>query len=217
MAPYCDTEYPKPYVSAENIDKGERWSIDIAKQLEETNYGLVCVTPDNINAPWILFESGALSKSIQNSRVSPIMFGLEPSDFTKSPVLQFQLTRFAEDEILKLLNSINNSGPEPERVSQDVLKKSFSRAWAELSASVASVPLESLQRQGIETRLTDKGSAISPSTESAIQELLTISRSQIKILNSPPELLPPEYLERIFAPDQVGFRSGYRPSLVARH
>ena len=84
----------RPYMSAEDIDKGERWSLDIAKQLEETNFGVICMTPENINAPWVLFEAGALSKSMERSRVSPLLFGLSPSDFSKSPLLQFQLTIF---------------------------------------------------------------------------------------------------------------------------
>lgn len=79
-------------MSAENIDKGDRWSIDISKQLEETHFGIICMTPNNLGAPWILFEAGALSKSIEKARVSPLLFGVGPSDFTSSPLLQFQLT-----------------------------------------------------------------------------------------------------------------------------
>src|SRR6476660_2121519 len=76
----------RPYMSAESIDKGERWSIDIAKQLEETNYGVICVTPENKEAAWILFEAGALSKSIERARVSPLAFGVSAADFTNSPL-----------------------------------------------------------------------------------------------------------------------------------
>jgi hypothetical protein len=113
----------RPYMSAENIDKGERWSIDIAKQLEETNYGIICMTPENIDAPWVLFEAGALSKSIKRSRVSPLLFSLSPSEFTKSPLLQFQLTMFKKDDFYKLLQSVNNSAPDAERLRDEVLRK----------------------------------------------------------------------------------------------
>lgn len=186
----------KPYMSAENIDKGERWSIDIATQLQETNYGLVCITPDNINAPWINFESGALSKSIQQSRVSPIIFGLEPSDLAKSPLLQFQLTQFKKEEISKILLSMNNAAPEPERVNSDVLEKSFNRAWNELETSVSAVVLERPQSNS-ESNKVLKDDTATDSIKDAIQETLTISRSQLRILNSPSEILPLEYMENI--------------------
>lgn len=33
-----------PYVSSEDIDKGSRWSTDIADELDESTYGILCVT-----------------------------------------------------------------------------------------------------------------------------------------------------------------------------
>lgn len=75
----------EPYVSSEDIDKGTRWSIDIAKELEDSSFGILCVTPQNLNAPWLNFEAGALSKAFENSFVSPFLFGLKPSDLKKSP------------------------------------------------------------------------------------------------------------------------------------
>lgn len=41
-----------PYVSSEDIDKGARWSTDIAKELEDSTFGILCVTKDNLEAPW---------------------------------------------------------------------------------------------------------------------------------------------------------------------
>ena len=34
----------EPYVSSEDIDKGARWSTDIAKELEDSTFGILCVT-----------------------------------------------------------------------------------------------------------------------------------------------------------------------------
>ncbi len=44
-----------PYVSSEDIDKGARWSTDIAKELSDSTFGIVCVTRDNLSAPWLTF------------------------------------------------------------------------------------------------------------------------------------------------------------------
>src|SRR5579863_2718491 len=82
----------EPYVSSEDIDKGTRWSIDIAKELENSSFGILCVTPQNLDAPWLNFEAGALSKAFNTASVSPFLFGLKPSDLKKSPLLQFQST-----------------------------------------------------------------------------------------------------------------------------
>ena len=45
-----------PYVSSEDIDKGARWSTDIATELEDSTFGILCVTKENLNAPWLCFE-----------------------------------------------------------------------------------------------------------------------------------------------------------------
>lgn len=141
----------RPYMSSENIEKGERWSQDIAQQLQDTDFGIVCVTPDNITAPWILFESGALSKSMEDGRVWPIIFGLSPSDLSKSPLLQFQLTQFGSEDIRKLLVSMNNAAPEPERVSTDLLGRVFLRGWSEVEKLVNEVDLSSSKASESET------------------------------------------------------------------
>src|SRR5258708_34410512 len=65
----------RPYMSAENINKGQRWSVDISKQLEETHFGVICMTPENLKAPWVLFEAAPLSKRRVKARGAPLLDG----------------------------------------------------------------------------------------------------------------------------------------------
>ena len=37
---------------------------EIAKALDETKFGVFCVTPENQGEPWLNFEAGALSKTV---------------------------------------------------------------------------------------------------------------------------------------------------------
>jgi len=69
----------EPYVSSEDIDPGVRWGVDIAGQLDDTEFGVLCVTRNNVTAPWLNFEAGALSKSVERSRVVPFLIDLSPS------------------------------------------------------------------------------------------------------------------------------------------
>lgn len=48
-----------PYVSSEDIQKGTNWNRDISKELESTDFGIICLTKGNAKAPWINFEAGA--------------------------------------------------------------------------------------------------------------------------------------------------------------
>ena len=97
-----------PYVSSEDIDKGTRWASDISKELAGASLGIICLTRSNLAAPWILFEAGALSKSIERSRVVPLLIDISPSD-VEGPLVQFQATSITEEEIRKMVNDINTS------------------------------------------------------------------------------------------------------------
>ena len=55
----------KPWLSSADIDKGARWSSDIAVRLQSARAGIICLTPGNLRSEWILFEAGALSRSFK--------------------------------------------------------------------------------------------------------------------------------------------------------
>lgn len=174
----------QPYVSSEDIDKGARWSSDIAGELHESTYGLICLTRDNINAPWINFEAGALGKSIDKARVSPFLFRIRRSE-VEGPILQFQSTIFEKEDVLKLLKSVNDAcgadGLEDSR-----LERSFEVWWPELERQLNEVPQEQ----------TSETPAPMPSEEISrvLEEVLELTRNNHKLLRSPEAILPPDYI-----------------------
>lgn len=60
-----------PYVSSEDIDKGARWSTDIAQELELSAFGILLITKENLNAPWINFEAGARGLARSDTSTTP--------------------------------------------------------------------------------------------------------------------------------------------------
>ncbi|MDT5156014.1 MAG: hypothetical protein QOH51_371 [Acidobacteriota bacterium] len=128
----------KPWMSGTDINKGGRWITELASQLEQTQIGLICLTPDNLTKPWILFEAGALSKTQPNTYVCTFLIDLEPSDL-EGPLAQFQTTIFDEGDIRRLLETINQA------LSDDALDKStfdkvFDRAWPDLEKQLNEIP-----------------------------------------------------------------------------
>src|SRR5262245_10836217 len=69
----------EPWMSAEDIDAGARWNSELTNKLAETRFSVICLTKDNQQAPWILFEAGALSKTIEKTYVIPYLIDMEPS------------------------------------------------------------------------------------------------------------------------------------------
>ena len=89
-----------PWMSATDMDKGARWRTVISTQLEESDFGIVCLTRDNMESPWLLFEAGALSKFQQASRVCTFILDAEPSE-VREPLAQFQSTSTTRAEVFQ--------------------------------------------------------------------------------------------------------------------
>ena len=128
----------EPWMSAEDVDKGLRWSSEIAVQLEDTRFGIICLTPENLESVWILFEAGALSKTIDRAFVCPFLFGLELSD-VRGPLTQFQATKAEKEDIKRLILTINKALGD-DRLASDKVEKAFEHWWPEIARSLKNVP-----------------------------------------------------------------------------
>lgn len=92
----------KPWMSSEDIEKGARWSTEIAEKLESCQIGVLCITKENFKEPWINFEAGALSKRLGESKVCTLLLDLKATDIS-GPLVQFQATpAINKDEIKKI-------------------------------------------------------------------------------------------------------------------
>jgi len=127
-----------PWMSEHDIDKGARSIPAISKELE-TQFGIICLTPENLNAPWLLFEAGALSKSQDDSSVCTLLYNLEHVD-VQGPLSQFQHTKAIEEDVRKLLQAINKASTDTSITDQQ-LQVSFNRGWPELAEKLRSIPL----------------------------------------------------------------------------
>lgn len=126
-----------PWMSEEDIKKGTRWSAELASELEKTRVGIICVTPENLNAPWILFEAGALSKTLNKTYVCPYLYKLEKMELV-GPLSQFQATKADKADTKKLLATINSATDHP--LSEKQLEDTFKRWWPELDRRLKRIP-----------------------------------------------------------------------------
>lgn len=121
-------------MSDRDIEKGQRWFEQIGRTLESHHFGIICTTPENYTAPWLLFEAGALSKSLGEARVCPLLLGLSHGELT-GPLQQFQATIVAHDDMFKLVRTINTQLGDA-KLEPDVLRDCFQRFWPDLEAEM---------------------------------------------------------------------------------
>lgn len=124
-----------PWISTHDIHKGTIWFDEINNQLAKINAGIVFLTNDNKNNPWILFESGALAKGLSSSRVYVVLVDLEPKDI-QPPLSQFNATSITnKDDFRKLMFSINSS-LDDSKLNEIVFEKVFNKFWDDFKAEI---------------------------------------------------------------------------------
>ena len=125
----------KPFVSSEDVGKGRRWPLGLAQALESSDVGIICLTRDNRAAEWLLFEAGAISKSVKDGHACTLLLGgLKPSDVT-GPLSLFQHTVFEKVDFKKLMLAINEALGK-EQIQETVLNTLFEKLWPDIEEKV---------------------------------------------------------------------------------
>lgn len=143
----------EPWVSTA-IDKGSRWEPEIARNLDQAGLGIVCITSDNQESRWLLFEAGALAKRFEE-KVCTFLLDVAPAEVAP-PLGQFQHTIAEKADVWALIQSINKT-VEAEKFKPrpaDDLESHFKDLWpkfedviAEQRAAATKKPKERDQRE----------------------------------------------------------------------
>lgn len=130
----------QPYFTPSDIEKGARWASEIAAELSNAQVGILCITRDNLHSDWVMFEAGALSKSLEKSHVCPILFGISNADLA-GPLKQFQTTEFNRGEMHKLMATVNGRLGES-KLPQKTFDGVFDMWWPTLEQKVGEIMQE---------------------------------------------------------------------------
>ncbi|MFI7219150.1 toll/interleukin-1 receptor domain-containing protein [Micromonospora maritima] len=163
-------QHSDPWMSDQEITSGARWNDLLAEALEQSDFGLVCVTRKNQSAPWLMFESGALAKHLKTARLVPLCIDLAPSEIT-SPLQSFQARTLDREGIYRLVQDLSALAKQPvPRESVDML---FEAMWPKLEPKIAAAN-------------NSEGSPERPkrSTEDMLVELVTRMRDIERSLES---------------------------------
>lgn len=129
----CMIQDLEPFMSQHDLASGGRWTEQLSKELEQSNFGIVCLTPDNLQSPWILFEAGALTKHVGGRACCLLLRGLGLADVS-GPLSQFQNRTFTREEFQKLLFDMNELLDES--LEEPNLQMIFDKWWPDLNEEV---------------------------------------------------------------------------------
>lgn len=156
----------QPWMSNEDIAAGSRWLAEVSFELNDAKVGILCVVPENQVSPWLLFEAGALSKTLDQTYVCPLLYEMNPGQLS-GPITQFQATTFNNEGMLKLLQMLNQALGDnsiPETALADVLRV----WWPELEELLSKMP------PATEPEVPQRAE------NDMLEEILEISREQLR-------------------------------------
>jgi len=121
-----------PWTSSVDLAAGPKWVRQIEYELRETRAGIVCLTPENLQAPWLLVGTGALWA--RGSVIIPYLLDFAPTELT-GPLARFQAVQAGREGTWQLVQTLNRMLDE-RSVSPQVLTEAFDRAWPTLESRV---------------------------------------------------------------------------------
>ena len=181
----CIIQSVEVFFSPDDIEKGENWNTKVSTELLECKYGIICLTKENVSAPWIHFESGALAKAL-DSRVATLMINVTPT-YIKGPLSRYQATKLDKDDFFQLIKNINEQLET--QLNIEVLKTLFNTLWDKINNDFKN--------------LLEKYQDISPKkkkgikNDEALDEILLLLRKLNSTVSSPTNILPPDYISGI--------------------
>jgi hypothetical protein len=113
----CETLSEEVFIS-DDLEKGTTWFEFITKQLRTSTAGIVCLTAENLDSPWLHFEAGALASHFaQADTTNPSLVSDQPGRlFTllhkvtaaelKGPISAYQATSTTRQEMSKLVSDL---------------------------------------------------------------------------------------------------------------
>src|SRR5262249_2203724 len=159
------------YFSDTDIEVGSRWYHSIVDNHEKSDAGLLILTPENITRQWIMFEAGAMARSVTQARVCPILFGITKSELNLNggPLSFFQAAEFTEDDFRKLQKTINSG-----RLGEADLVEVFDAWWPKLKQRIEAITI------------APQPALKEPSEKELLQEILGLTRSLVRELQPLP-------------------------------
>ena len=130
-----------PWMSETDIRAGADWLASLRRELNDGGFGIICLTHEGAHAPWIMFEAGALAKSVDTARVCPYLIDMEPGDIPAGPLTIFQAKQANEAGTKDLVGSVNDAIEAAQgKLEADRLDRAFQARWHTLAESLGALP-----------------------------------------------------------------------------
>jgi hypothetical protein len=131
----------RPWLSTSEIQAGDRWAAEIEMGLEGAVFGIICITPQNINSRWINYEAGAISRQVDGvkTKVAAMLIDYSSPTELDMPLSQFNAVLPTNSGFEDLALSINSALEDRDRRDVGDLIYLNGILWEELSRQLDAI------------------------------------------------------------------------------
>lgn len=131
------------FVSTQDIASGEDWYNKIKSELKKSSLGIMIITKENVKAPWLYFEAGAMIGNYV--KVIPLLVNCDQQSLEKSPIRVNQCVQFYEPErFKKMLSDIDEMLSINTTLNKDVLENIYRESYEKMKTNLKPI-LEELK------------------------------------------------------------------------
>lgn len=137
----------EPFVSSKSISAGTMGIPMIMDELENTEFGIICVSKESVNSNWVMFEAGSLAmitrstkqKNSSKHRVVPFLIDVKKEIFERSnnPLKNFQYITIDKEGVKELVVSINNVCEK--KINRQTLDDTFDKFFDEFNSELKAI------------------------------------------------------------------------------
>ncbi len=186
----------KPWVSSHDISAGETWFSTVSDNLEESIFGIICVTPENKDKEWIHYEAGVLRAKLKK-RVCPYLIDLKQGELN-DPLAQFQSVLANKEGTISLISSISEIMG-VQGIDAAIIEPTYRTWWPKLEEKLKNLPKQSKTKNDIQpqreeydilleilenTRLQNKSETEQSGQIESLQRLINLQDGIIEKLDS---------------------------------
>ncbi len=104
----CLSHDIEPWVSNLDLKPGRGWWEELETELRQSTAGILCISPENRDSPWLNFEAGALARSVERKLIIPYAIDMEASEISH-PIRFFQGVKATQSETSKMASALFSS------------------------------------------------------------------------------------------------------------
>lgn len=117
------------FVSTRDITLGENFRNVIDEQLKSSSFALICVNSENIKEPWLHYEAGAISATIEKAHIIPLLFDGDFEIIKDTPLGVFHAIKYDKEAIRQIVDLVSDDKTRAQEY--------FKKFWPDLEADIA--------------------------------------------------------------------------------